>query len=84
MNEERIDEASCTDRSVLTSAEAAELLGISPRTLANWRVQGRGPVYVRIGKKRSPVLYRICDIEDWLDSRLIGSASRKTSASARR
>lgn len=84
MDEKRIGKASCTDRSVITSAEAANLLGISPRTLSNWRVRGRGPAYVRVGKKRSPVLYRICDIEEWINSHLVGSASRKTSASARR
>ena len=41
------------ERAVVSSAEAAQILGISPRTLANWRVQGRGPAYVRIGKNRS-------------------------------
>lgn len=70
---------------VVSSAEAAQMLGISPRTLANWRVQGRGPAYVRIGKNRSPVLYRVGDVESWLESRLIdGESKAKTSGIARR
>jgi len=35
---------------------------ISVRTLANWRTQGDGPAYVKIGAK---VLYRMADIESW-------------------
>ena len=73
------------DHAVVGSAEAAQMLGISPRTLANWRVQGRGPAYVRLGKSRSPVLYRVGDIESWLESRLVGSGQRaNTSGFARR
>jgi hypothetical protein len=34
---------------LLTEIETAQLLGISPRTLQNWRRGGRGPVHVRIG-----------------------------------
>ncbi len=73
------------ERAVVSSAEAAQILGISPRTLANWRVQGRGPAYVRIGKNRSPILYRAGGIESWLESRLIdGESKAKTSGIARR
>lgn len=73
------------DYAVVGSAEAAQMLGINPRTLANWRAQGRGPAYVRLGKSRSPVLYRVGDIESWLESRLVGSGKRaNTSGSARR
>lgn len=73
------------DHAVVGSAEAARMLGISPRTLANWRAQGRGPAYVRLGKSRSPVLYRVGDIESWLESRLVGGGQRaNTSGSARR
>ncbi|MDO4429194.1 MAG: helix-turn-helix domain-containing protein [Atopobiaceae bacterium] len=66
------------------SSTAARILGISPRTLSNWRVQGRGPRYVKVGSNRSPVLYRISDIEEWLDSRVVERGGKKTSARARR
>lgn len=34
---------------LLTPAELAAMLGMSPRTLANWRSIGKGPPYVKIG-----------------------------------
>jgi Helix-turn-helix domain len=36
---------------LLTAAEAGEILGISPATLANWRWAGKGPRYVRINRQ---------------------------------
>ncbi len=34
----------------LTTAEAAVLLGVSVRTLAALRAEGRGPAFVRVGR----------------------------------
>ena len=34
---------------LLTPAELATMLGMSVRTLANWRSAGKGPPYVKIG-----------------------------------
>ncbi|MGB3733126.1 helix-turn-helix domain-containing protein [Microbacterium sp.] len=34
----------------LTTAEAAALLALSPKTLANWRALGQGPAYRRAGR----------------------------------
>lgn len=34
---------------LLNSRQAGKLLGLSPKTLANWRVQGFGPEYRKIG-----------------------------------
>jgi hypothetical protein len=44
----------------LTQAELAERWRISPRTLEQWRWQGRGPRYLKLGRR---VLYRLSDIE---------------------
>lgn len=48
----------------LTAAELVERWGgvVSQQTLANWRSQGRGPTYVKIGRK---VLYPIDAIEQF-------------------
>jgi len=35
--------------SLLNEKAAAEILGLSPRTLQRWRVTGGGPVYRKIG-----------------------------------
>lgn len=54
----------------LSSEDAARALGVSPKTLANWRCAGRGPAYVHIGDSpHSPVLYLIEDLQGWLHSR---------------
>lgn len=44
------------------------MLGVSPRTLANWRTQGIGPAFVRIGQVHSRTLYRVDDLHAWLDA----------------
>ena len=36
---------------LLTGAEAAERLGVSPRTLEDWRLRGGGPVYIKLGRR---------------------------------
>lgn len=36
---------------LLTPEEAGHILKISPGTLTNWRVQGRGPRFVRTGRR---------------------------------
>ena len=33
----------------LSPIEAAEVLGVCPATLFNWRAQSEGPAYVRLG-----------------------------------
>lgn len=41
-----------------TPKEAAEFLGVSVWTLARWRTECRGPVFLKLGKsKTSPVRY---------------------------
>ncbi len=42
---------------------AAEMLGITVRTLLRWHHQGKGPVRRRNG---NGLRYRITEIEDWL------------------
>lgn len=44
---------------------AAEMLGLSRGTLANWRTEGRGPRYIKSGKH---ILYRVSNLEAWLDA----------------
>lgn len=36
---------------LLTPAETAQILAVSPSTLARWRKSGEGPAWVRIGSK---------------------------------
>ena len=44
----------------LHQTDLARRWRISPRTLERWRVEGRGPAYLKIGGR---VIYRLEDIE---------------------
>lgn len=57
---------------LLTTQEAADLLRLKKTTLEIWRVQGRGPVFVKLGAR---VLYERSALEEY------ATASRKRSTS---
>ncbi|MFV0633470.1 helix-turn-helix transcriptional regulator [Demequina sp.] len=50
----------------------AEMTGISEKTLANWRSLGVGPKFVRLGKVHGRIVYRVADVEAWLDAQVEG------------
>jgi len=52
---------------LLSIEQLAEYTGISKNTLCCWRVEGRGPRGMRLGKY---VRYRRADVEAWLDDSL--------------
>lgn len=56
------------ERIALRPREAAKMLGVSTRFL--WQLSApRGPIPVlRTGGKGSPVLYRIADLDAWLQA----------------
>jgi predicted DNA-binding transcriptional regulator AlpA len=63
-------EASNSPASKLLSAkEVAEITGLSVETLAQWRSQKRGPVFVKIS--RNFVRYRQSDLDDWLSESIV-------------
>lgn len=49
--------------------EVAELLGVPVGTLANWRYQGRGPAFAKVGRH---VRYRRRDVDAWIDRHVVG------------
>ncbi|MCC6912750.1 MAG: helix-turn-helix domain-containing protein [Rhodospirillaceae bacterium] len=53
-------------RKYLTTKQAAEYLGLSPRTLERMRREGGGPVYRKHGRH---VLYHIDDLDAWSKAR---------------
>ena len=59
-------------QSLLTEQQAAIYLGLSPRTLQNWRVRGIGPAFMKIGRL---VRYRRQDVADWAGAQLRQSTS---------
>ena len=55
-----------------TTADAAHLIQMSPRTLERLRLVGGGPRYCKAGRR---VLYRRADLEAWLAGRSFASTS---------
>jgi len=51
----------------LSDAQTCDLLHVTSRTTARWRVEGSGPPFIRAGGRR--VLYRRTDVERWLATR---------------
>jgi len=57
---------------LMDPSEVGEYLGVPTGTLANWRYQGRGPAFVRVGRH---VRYRAEDVGEWLAKRAVGGES---------
>jgi excisionase family DNA binding protein len=48
---------------ILTPEQTGALLKVNERTLERWRCEGKGPAFVRLGRR---VRYRRDDLEAWL------------------
>jgi len=53
--------------------EAAVYIGHSVRALQNWRIRGGGPRFAKISARS--VRYRRCDLDAWIESKLVRSTS---------
>jgi excisionase family DNA binding protein len=53
------------DDQVWDDERTGEYLTVPVGTLANWRYQGKGPRFVKIGRH---VRYRRSDVEAWLEA----------------
>lgn len=52
----------------LTTEQLAALLHISERTVKQWRSDGIGPKWRRVGRR---ILYKRSDVERWFDSQSV-------------
>ncbi len=50
---------------LLDTKELSEYLGIAVSTILEYRMQGRGPVYIKLGHL---VRYKVADVDAWLES----------------
>jgi len=56
----------------LTPAQAGELVGVSPQTLANWRWLGIGPEYIKLTPGRGGrIRYTRAAVEAWLSAQTV-------------
>jgi predicted DNA-binding transcriptional regulator AlpA len=53
---------------LMKTTEVAAALGKHPQELSDWRHQGRGPAYVKLGRS---VRYRPADIAEFIDSNIV-------------
>lgn len=60
-------------QAMLTTAQAAVVLGLSPRTLEQFRVKGGGCQYFALGRRA--IRYKRQDLDAWLDARRRKSTS---------
>jgi len=63
---------------LVSGPEAAKILGIRPQTLRIWRMTGRGPKYIRYGGRTGRIVYRVSDLEAWLDAQTHQNTSEET------
>ena len=63
-----------TNDNLLSTKEAAQLLGLAPGTLRNWRRRKRGPKYIKLS--RSLVRYRRKHLEEFLSERVVDPPNR--------
>jgi excisionase family DNA binding protein len=56
---------------LISTAQAAEFLGVSDGTLRYWRYMDQGPRSFRVGRH---VKYRREDIDSWLESQLVSTS----------
>ncbi len=61
----------------LKTEEAADFLRVKPTTLEQWRWQGRGPRFIKLGRC---VRYRRTDLEAFMDGRAYTSTTAAQAA----
>ena len=48
--------------------ESARILGVKPVTMAKWRREGRGPAYVRLGRR---IVYKVSALYRHLEANTV-------------
>jgi hypothetical protein len=59
------------DEAILSTREAAAVLGRTPSTLADWRRKGRGPRYMKPSAH-----YRYGDLRAWMSTNTVGTTDQ--------
>jgi hypothetical protein len=74
---EALAEFSLRDDALLSTAQAASLVGLTPKTLRQLRCDRSGPRCLKLGtKKQSRTVYRRSDLERWIreSAHVVGDA----------
>lgn len=54
--------------SLLNTTQVAEILGVKPATVIQWRWAGKGPKYIKTARK---VLYYEHELKAWIDDHVV-------------
>ncbi|MER9104428.1 helix-turn-helix domain-containing protein [Mesorhizobium sp. M0848] len=66
-----------SDSALLRPPQAAKVLKVRPKTLANWRVSGMGPAFTKLG---GAIVYRYSDLQAFIAKGSRSSTSDKGAA----
>lgn len=61
---------------VVSEAKAAAMVGLAPRTLQSKRLDGSGPVFVQLTKRR--IGYSVQALREWVANRSVSSTADAT------
>lgn len=70
---DRVSTAIFSADSMVSTVDAARILGVAPKTLENWRVIGKGPQFRRIGRR---CLYRVEELHLFAEQNAFTSTSQ--------
>jgi hypothetical protein len=73
---------SAGDFDLLTPDETARRLKVAKQTLARWRVEGKGPKFVRLNGQGGRIAYRPSDVATWVARYVFASTSEADQAAA--
>lgn len=57
-----------TPSQLLDTVKASDFIGMRPQTLENWRLNKKGPEYLRIGQKA--IRYRQSDLVKFMEAKV--------------
>jgi predicted DNA-binding transcriptional regulator AlpA len=53
---------------LIKPSELAEMIGVSVSRLAQWRMAGHGPKYIKLSAGKSGAIrYRMSDVQEWIN-----------------
>ncbi len=64
---ECISQEACEMDHLLNTKQLADYLGVAESTILQYRVDGNGPVYIKLGHL---VRYRVSDVDEWLKKKI--------------
>jgi len=67
---------------LLSTQEAAQILGLKPQTLRRWRIRGEGIPFVRLARNRAA--YDPEKIRSWAETRTFQSTAEESTRAAKR